>query len=209
MKSDKLSNVLGEVIYNLLADIAAGHGDEELEAPVAQNAKGFEQECINEIISFWDGKKSATRYFLFANALKKCTAVNDILPDIAGLLAANYIVEPEPVEAKLSVNSILASIKYYENESSAPVNSIAEEPKQEPVFEKKPIEDAEEELEKEIEEIGEVNSKDVFKTQENKAPNYLVKTDTNSDAIKKKQEMIEIKKAQAAERAAAASNSIK
>lgn len=181
MKSEKLSNVLGEIIYDLLFDISAGRGDEKIDAPATSQAKGAEQDCINELVQFWDGNSSVTRYFLFANILKKCTSNNDVLPEIAGILAGNY---PEEQEAKLSSNSILASIKYYCNNETpaAPVTTPS--------------------VEDEINDVKEsVDTKEIFKEQD-KNPNYLVKTNEESDATKKKLEAIEVKKALAAERAA-------
>lgn len=181
MSSEKLGNVLSEIVYDLLCDIAAGHGDELIEAPVLDDSiKGLEACCISELVQFWEGKPVVTRYLLFANILKHCSKEIDIIEDITATIISAY---PNN-ETKLSSNSILESIKHYYTSEAEPAKKVAakETPAPAPVKEAEKVENA----------FGK------------EKPNYMLAKNSaeHSANNKEHQEMLEAKRALAAERAA-------
>ena len=192
MCSEKLSGVLSEIVFDLLTDIAAGHGDELIEAPILDDSiKGLEACCISELAQFWEGKPSVTRHCLFANILKYCSKDVDIITDITAIIIGAYPSN----ETKLSKSSIMDSIKHYYAAAEAPkekVKEVKEQPKaEEPKTAPAPVEPAivdEEDLDKQLNAVEH---------------NYtMAKTPDKSQAIKEHQEMLEAKRALAAERAA-------
>lgn len=190
MKSEQLVSVLSQITYDLLYDISMGHGKESLDAPIVDaSAKGPEAELSAELVKLWDGKKSLSRYDLFANVLKICSSDVDILSDIAAITAAAYPIKDDGV--KLSSNGIMGIIKSCCNESTpaAPAQSNSEPAVE--VEEKSPFAPIEEE-------------KKTVKVEEKSEPNYtMVKpSEKHSAAAKEHQEMLEAKRALAAERAA-------
>ena len=191
MKSEQLVSVLSQITYDLLYDISMGHGKESLDAPIVDaNAKGPEAELSAELVKLWDGKKSLSRYDLFANVLKICSSDVDILSDIAAITAAAYPIKDDGV--KLSSNGIMGLIKSCCNESApvAPAQSNPEPAVE--VEEKSPFAPIENE------------NKPNNKVEEKSEPNYtMVKpSEKHSAAAKEHQEMLEAKRALAAERAA-------
>jgi len=192
MCSEKLSGVLSEIVFDLLTDIAAGHGDELIEAPILDDSiKGLEACCISELAQFWEGKPSVTRHCLFANILKYCSKDVDIITDITAIIIGAYPSN----ETKLSKSSIMDSIKHYYAVAEAPkekVKEVKEQPKvEEPKAEPAPVEPAI------------VNEEDLDKQLNAVEHNYtMAKTPDKSQAIKEHQEMLEAKRALAAERAA-------
>lgn len=192
MCSEKLSGVLSEIVFDLLTDITAGHGDELIEAPILDDSiKGLEACCISELAQFWEGKSSVTRHCLFANILKYCSKDVDIITDITAIIIGAYPSN----ETKLSKNSIMDSIKHYyatTESSKEKIKEVKEQPKVEaPKTTPAPVEPTivdEEDLDKQLNTVEH---------------NYtMAKTPDKSQAIKEHQEMLEAKRALAAERAA-------
>lgn len=187
MKSEQLVNLLSEVTYDLLYDISMGHGEEVLEAPIVDaNAKGPEAELALELVKFWDGKKSLSRFNLFANILKICSSEVDILGDIAAITAAAYPVKDEGV--KLSSNGIMGLIKNCCSDTSKATAKASEEVA--PVENSSPF----------------VPTAEEQPIQEEVEPkhNYMMNNSSEKDMkkVKEHQEMLEAKRALAAERAA-------
>ena len=184
MKSEQLVSVLSAVIYDLLYDISMGHGEEALEAPVvAPNAKGLEADLAIELAKLWDGNKSLSRYNLLANVLKICSSDIDIFSDIAAITAAAYPIKDEGV--KLSSNGIMGLIKNCctATPTEAPVAEVVED--------KSPFAPIDEPVE------------DVKPDKPKAEHNYMMKnSDEHSANSKQHQEMLEAKRALAAERAA-------